>query len=61
MTSSGIASKKRPQHVVVWPTDQEFPLTRVAKVDKLALQATAEPMIAQLRQEGRWDAAPPEM
>ena len=57
----GIASYKRPQYVVVWPADQEFPLTRVAKVDKLALQATAEPIIAQLRQEGRWDAAPPEM
>jgi fatty-acyl-CoA synthase len=56
----GIASYKRPQYVVVWASDREFPLTRVAKVDKLALQAIAGPMIAQLRQEGGWDAAPPE-
>lgn len=54
----GIASYKRPQHVVIWPADQEFPLTRVAKVDKLALKAVAEPIIRQLREEGGWDAAP---
>ena len=54
----GIASYKRPQHVVVWSADQEFPLTRVAKVDKLALKAAAVPIVAQLREEGGWDAAP---
>jgi fatty-acyl-CoA synthase len=52
----GIASFKRPQYVVLWPHDEQFPLTRVAKVDKMALQKIAEPMIEQLRSEGQWDA-----
>ena len=52
----GIASYKRPQHIVIWPAGQEFPLTRVAKVDKLALKAAAEPIITQLRAKGGWDA-----
>jgi acyl-CoA synthetase (AMP-forming)/AMP-acid ligase II len=51
-----IAAYKRPQHVEVWPADQQFPLTRVAKVDKLALQRAADPIIEQLRAEGKWDA-----
>jgi len=51
-----IASYKRPQHVVVWPHDQQFPLTRVAKVDKLALQRLATPVIEELRAGGGWDA-----
>jgi acyl-CoA synthetase (AMP-forming)/AMP-acid ligase II len=51
-----IASYKRPQHVVIWPHDQQFPLTRVAKVDKLALQRLATPVIEELRAEGGWDA-----
>jgi acyl-CoA synthetase (AMP-forming)/AMP-acid ligase II len=52
----GIASYKRPQHVEIWPAEKEFPLTRVAKVDKIALQRIAEPIIEQLRQEEKWDA-----
>jgi non-ribosomal peptide synthetase component E (peptide arylation enzyme) len=51
-----IASYKRPQHVEIWPAEKEFPLTRVAKVDKIALQKIAEPIIEQLRKEGKWDA-----
>lgn len=51
-----IAAYKRPQHVEIWPPEAQFPLTRVAKVDKLALQALAEPIIERLRQEGKWDA-----
>lgn len=53
----GIASYKRPQHVEIWPADRPFPLTRVAKVDKLALQETAKTLIEELRQKGGWDAA----
>ena len=33
-----IGSTKRPQHAAIWPAVNEFPLTRVAKVDELALQ-----------------------
>lgn len=51
-----IASYKRPQHVEIWPADKEFPLTRSAKVDKIALQHLAEPIIEKLRAEGKWDA-----
>ena len=51
-----IASYKRPQYVVVWPHGQQFPLTRVAKVDKLALQRLATPVIEELRAGGGWDA-----
>ena len=52
----GIASYKRPLHVVIWPHDEQFPLTRVAKVDKMALQRIAGPMVDGLRSEGKWDA-----
>jgi fatty-acyl-CoA synthase len=50
-----IASFKRPQHVVIWPADEAFPLTRTAKVDKLALKARAAEIIDGLRREGGWD------
>jgi fatty-acyl-CoA synthase len=51
----GLTSYKRPQHVEIWPEDQEFPITRSTKVDKLALQKKALTIVAQLRQEGKWD------
>lgn len=51
-----IASYKRPQHVEIWPADKDFPLTRSTKVDKLALQTIAGPIIETLRSRGGWDA-----
>jgi acyl-CoA synthetase (AMP-forming)/AMP-acid ligase II len=51
-----IASYKRPQHVELWPADEEFPITRSTKVDKLAIQKVAAERIAELREEGAWDA-----
>ncbi len=51
-----IASYKRPQHVEIWPAERSFPLTRSAKVDKLALQKLAEPIVEALRTQGAWDA-----
>jgi fatty-acyl-CoA synthase len=53
----GIASYKRPQHVELWPAGREFPITRSTKVDKLALQKLARPIVEQLRRDGKWDAA----
>lgn len=53
----GIASYKRPQHVEIWPAEKEFPLTRSTKVDKIALQKLAEPVVDDLRSRGLWDAA----
>ena len=52
-----IASYKRPQHVEIWPADKSFPLTRSTKVDKIALQKLAEPVIESLRKKGGWDAS----
>ncbi len=52
----GIASYKRPQHVEIWPEDKEFPLTRVAKVDKKELKTVAETIVGELRKAGKWDA-----
>ncbi|MEW5785322.1 MAG: class I adenylate-forming enzyme family protein [Bacillota bacterium] len=52
----GIAAYKRPQHVEVWPEGKEFPLTRVAKVDKRELKTMAEGIVAELRKQGKWDA-----
>jgi fatty-acyl-CoA synthase len=51
-----IASYKRPQHVELWSADEEFPVTRSTKVDKLAIQELAEERIAELREKGDWDA-----
>ncbi len=51
-----IASYKRPQHVEIWPPEKEFPLTRVAKVDKNELIIIAEEIIEKLRAQGKWDA-----
>ena len=51
-----IASYKRPQHVEVWPEDKEFPLTRVAKVDKKELKVLAEEIVEDLRKQGKWDS-----
>ncbi|MBN2283352.1 MAG: acyl--CoA ligase [Deltaproteobacteria bacterium] len=53
---SGIAAYKRPQHVEIWQPGEMFPLTRSTKVDKLELKKIAEPVIEQLRREGKWDA-----
>lgn len=54
-----IASYKRPQHVEIWPSDQELPLTRSAKVDKLKLVEFANPIVENLRNNGKWDAKQP--
>jgi acyl-CoA synthetase (AMP-forming)/AMP-acid ligase II len=51
-----IASYKRPQHVEIWPSDQELPLTRSTKVDKLKLVELAGPIVENLRDKGMWDA-----
>ncbi|UTR12066.1 acyl--CoA ligase [Evansella sp. LMS18] len=50
-----IASYKRPQYIEVWPHDKEFPLTRVAKVDKIELKTIAGEIVEKLRKEGKWD------
>jgi len=50
-----IASYKWPQHVEIWPSDQELPLTRSTKVDKLKLVELAGPIIENLRTAGKWD------
>ncbi len=50
-----IAAYKQPQHVAICAAGEDFPLTRSAKVDKLALMARAADMIAALRQDGAWD------
>ena len=50
-----IASYKRPQHVAMWPADEAFPLTRTAKVDKLALIGRAAEIVEALRRAGGWD------
>jgi fatty-acyl-CoA synthase len=52
---SQIAAYKRPQHVAICAAGEDFPLTRSAKVDKLALMEQAADMIAALRQDGAWD------
>jgi acyl-CoA synthetase (AMP-forming)/AMP-acid ligase II len=49
------AAYKRPQHVAIWPADETFPLTRSAKVDKLALKERAADIVAALRRDGGWD------
>ena len=51
-----IASCKRPQHIELWPFDQELPLTRSTKVDKLKLMELADPIVENLRNTGKWDA-----
>jgi len=51
-----IASYKRPHHVEIWPSDKDFPLTRSAKVDKMALKDHVETTVARLRSQGQWDA-----
>ncbi len=51
-----IAAYKRPQHIEIWSHDQEFPLTRSAKVDKLGLVTLAGEIIDRLRKDGEWDA-----
>ncbi len=51
----GIASYKRPQHVEIWPEDKDFPLTRVAKIDKTELLVLADTIVEELRQKGGWD------
>jgi hypothetical protein len=42
--------------VELWPADEEFPITRSTKVDKLAIQKIAAERIAELREKGAWDA-----
>ena len=54
--AKGLTAYKRPQHVEIWPEDKEFPLTRVAKVDKRELKLLAEEIIKKLREQGKWDS-----
>ncbi|MDD9302988.1 MAG: acyl--CoA ligase [Desulfobacter sp.] len=51
-----IAAYKRPAHVEIWPSDQEFPLTRSTKVDKIGLIKKAEAIVEDLRSKGLWDS-----
>ncbi len=51
-----IASYKRPQHVEIWPSARELPLTRSTKVDKLKLAELASSIVEELRSKGKWDA-----
>ncbi len=51
-----IAAYKRPLHVEIWPSDEEFPLTRSTKVDKIRLMEKAAAVIEDLRVQGKWDA-----
>ena len=51
-----IAAYKRPLYVEIWPSDEEFPLTRSAKVDKIRLMEKAAAIIEDLRVQGKWDA-----
>jgi len=51
-----IASYKRPQHIEIWPKNEDFPLTRSTKVDKLELSEIADEKVVQLRLQGLWDA-----
>ncbi len=53
--SRGIASYKRPHHIEIWPEEKPFPLTRVAKVDRLEIKICAEKVVEQLRQKNAWD------
>jgi fatty-acyl-CoA synthase len=53
---TNIAAYKRPQHVEIWPTDKQFPMTRSAKTDKLELKKEAESIVEKLRNEGKWDS-----
>ncbi len=50
-----IASYKRPRHVVIWPPEREFPITRSTKVDKLKLKKEADAIVDELRKSGGWD------
>jgi acyl-CoA synthetase (AMP-forming)/AMP-acid ligase II len=52
---NNIASYKRPQHVVIWPAERAFPITRSTKVDKLSLKKEAEVIADELRSRGGWD------
>jgi acyl-coenzyme A synthetase/AMP-(fatty) acid ligase len=54
-----IASYKRPQHIEIWPADRDLPLTRSAKVDKMALIELAENIVEDLRKNKQWDADVP--
>ncbi len=51
-----IAAYKRPQHVEIWSSDRDFPLTRSTKVDKIVLRETALERVKELRKQGGWDA-----
>lgn len=51
-----IAAYKRPQHIEIWPADEDFPITRTTKVDKLILKEKAIVIVEDLRTKGKWDA-----
>jgi len=50
-----IASYKRPIHVEMWPTDKQFPVNRVNKVNSMELIETAKVTVDELRKQGKWD------
>lgn len=50
-----IASYKRPLHVEIWPVEQNFPLNRTTKVDRLEMARLAEQIASGLRLAGGWD------
>ncbi len=51
----GIASYKRPQHVVILREDEDFPTNRVEKIDQISLNEMAARITEELRQQGKWD------
>jgi len=53
----GIASYKRPQHVVLLVAGEEFPVNRVGKIDLIRLTEQANCLVEQLRNNGGWDAS----
>lgn len=55
--SLDLTSYKRPQHIEVVAADHAFPLTRTAKIDRLALREEALQKIVGLRIRGMWDVA----
>jgi len=52
-----IAAYKRPLHVEIWPVEEDFPITRTTKIDKLVLKEKAIIIVEELRKAGKWDAS----
>lgn len=52
---SSMAAYKRPLHIEILRDEEELPVTRTAKIDKLVLQQRALMIVERLRAEGKWD------